>query len=91
MLEEAKGVNTTWAEIKADAKKRVRWKILVEALCSAAEWRDAIIIINFLHQFDTYMQMQIIGGQYVAATDDSKIKTTHFTSKHNAKQTMELT
>jgi hypothetical protein len=26
----------------------VRWKILVEALCSAAEWQDAtIIIINF--------------------------------------------
>jgi uncharacterized membrane protein len=23
----------------------VRWKILVEALCPAAEWRDAIIII----------------------------------------------
>jgi hypothetical protein len=26
----------------------VRWKILVEALCSAAEWRDAIIIIIIL-------------------------------------------
>jgi hypothetical protein len=27
----------------------VRWKILVEALCSAAEWRDAIIIYsNFI-------------------------------------------
>jgi hypothetical protein len=24
----------------------VKWKILVEALCSAAEWRDAIIIIT---------------------------------------------
>ena len=45
VLEEAKGVNKTWAEIKADAKNRVRWKFLVEALCSAAEWRDAIIII----------------------------------------------
>jgi len=28
-----------------DAKNTVRWKILVEALCSAAEWWDAIIII----------------------------------------------
>jgi hypothetical protein len=37
VLEEAKGVNKTWAEIKADAKNRVIWKILVEALCSAAE------------------------------------------------------
>jgi hypothetical protein len=37
VLEEAKGVNKTWAEIKADAKNSVKWKILVEALCSAAE------------------------------------------------------
>jgi len=37
VLKEAKGVNKTWAEIKADAKNRVRWKILVEALCSATE------------------------------------------------------
>jgi hypothetical protein len=37
MLEEAKGVKNTWPEIKTDAKNRVRWKILVEALCSAAE------------------------------------------------------
>ena len=37
VLEEAKGVNKTWAEIKTDAKNRVRWRILVEALCSAAE------------------------------------------------------
>jgi len=35
--EEAKGVKKTWAEIKTDAKNRVRWRILVEALCSAAE------------------------------------------------------
>jgi hypothetical protein len=32
MLEEAKEINKTWAEIKAEAKNRVRWKILVEAL-----------------------------------------------------------
>jgi hypothetical protein len=37
VLEETKGVDKTWAEIKADAKNRVRWKILVKALCSAAE------------------------------------------------------
>jgi hypothetical protein len=37
VLEEAKGVNKTWAEIKTDAKTRVRWRILVEAPCSAAE------------------------------------------------------
>jgi hypothetical protein len=37
VLEEAKEVRKTWEEIKADAKNRVRWKILVEALCSAAE------------------------------------------------------
>ena len=32
MLEETKGVRKTWAEIKTDAKNRVRWRILVEAL-----------------------------------------------------------
>jgi hypothetical protein len=37
VLEEAKGVKKTWAEIKTDAKHRVRWRILVEALCSTAE------------------------------------------------------
>jgi hypothetical protein len=43
VLEEAKGVKKTWmeiktwTEIKTDAKNRVRWRILVEALCSAAE------------------------------------------------------
>jgi hypothetical protein len=37
MLEEAKEINKAWAEIEAEAKNRVRWKILVEALCSAAE------------------------------------------------------
>jgi hypothetical protein len=36
-LEEAKGVKKTWVEIKTN---RVRWRILVEALCSAAEWWD---------------------------------------------------
>jgi hypothetical protein len=36
-LEEAKGVYKTWAEIKTDAKNRVRMRILVEALCSEAE------------------------------------------------------
>jgi hypothetical protein len=37
VLEEAKGVNTTWVEIKTDAENRVRWRILVEALCSTTE------------------------------------------------------
>jgi len=37
VLEEAKGVKKTWAEIKTNAKKRVRWRILVNVLCSAAE------------------------------------------------------
>ena len=37
ILEEAKGVKKTWAEIKTDVKNRVRRRILVEALCSAAE------------------------------------------------------
>ena len=40
-----KNRNKTWAEIKADAKSRVRWKVLVEVLCSAAERWDAIINI----------------------------------------------
>ena len=33
---------TTWAEIKTDTKNTVRWRILVEALCSAAEWWGSI-------------------------------------------------
>jgi hypothetical protein len=37
VLEEAKGVKKTWAEIKTDAKNRVRSRILVGALCSMAE------------------------------------------------------
>jgi hypothetical protein len=37
LLKEAKEVNKTWAEITTDAKNRVRRRILVEALCSAAE------------------------------------------------------
>jgi hypothetical protein len=37
VLEEAKGMKKTWAEIKCDAKNRVRWRTLVDALCSAAE------------------------------------------------------
>ena len=44
LLEEAKGVKKTWAEIKCDAKNRVRWRILVDALCSAAEWWDYWLI-----------------------------------------------
>jgi hypothetical protein len=37
VLEEAKGVQKTWTEIKTDAKNGVRWRVLVEALYSAAE------------------------------------------------------
>jgi hypothetical protein len=37
VLEEAKGVKKTRVEIKSDAKNGVRWRILVEALCSTAE------------------------------------------------------
>jgi hypothetical protein len=37
VLEEATGVKKTWAEIKTNAKNRERWRILVEAQCSAAE------------------------------------------------------
>jgi hypothetical protein len=37
VLEEAKGMKKTWAEIKCDAKNRVRRRILVDAVCSAAE------------------------------------------------------
>jgi hypothetical protein len=37
VLEEAKGVKKTWADIKTDAKNTVRWRILMEALCSMAE------------------------------------------------------
>jgi hypothetical protein len=44
VLEEAKGVKKTWAEIKWVAKNRVRWRNLVDALCSAAEWWDYWLI-----------------------------------------------
>jgi hypothetical protein len=37
VLEEAKEVKKTWAKMKTDSKKRVRWRILLEALCFAAE------------------------------------------------------
>ena len=48
-LEEAKGLKKTWAEIKTDTKHRVRCRILVEALCSAAEWWDAIYIYIYIY------------------------------------------
>jgi hypothetical protein len=47
-LEEAKGVRKTWAEIKTDAKNRVRWRIHVEALCSPAEGWDATYIYIYI-------------------------------------------
>jgi len=50
VLEKAKGVKKTWAEIKTDVKNSVRWKILVEALCSAAEWRD--LSVNQFYVFN---------------------------------------
>jgi len=37
VLEEAKGIKMTWAEIKCVAENRVRWRNLVDDLCSAAE------------------------------------------------------
>jgi len=50
VLEEAKRVKKTWMEIKTDAKNRVRWRILVEVLCSAAEWWD-VIYISYIHNY----------------------------------------
>ena len=44
VLEEAKGVKKTWAEIKCIAKNRVRWRNLVDALCFTAEWWDYWLI-----------------------------------------------
>jgi hypothetical protein len=63
VLEEAKGVNKTWAEIKPDAKNRVRWVILVEALCSAAERWDVIIYIYiYIHtQTHTHLPCSLRG------------------------------
>ena len=37
VFEEGKGVTKTWEEIKTDTKNRVRWRILVEALCFEPE------------------------------------------------------
>jgi len=51
VLKETKGVNKTWAEIKTDAKNRVRWRIIVEALCSAAEWWDALYIYECMNWY----------------------------------------
>jgi hypothetical protein len=47
MLEGAKWVKKTWAEIESDAKNRVRWRILVEAMYFVAEWWD--IIYTYIH------------------------------------------
>jgi len=49
VLEEAKGVKKTWAEIKWVAKNKVRWRNLVDALCSAAEWWDYWLIFPELY------------------------------------------
>jgi len=37
VLEEAKGVIKTWAEIKCVVKNSVWWRNLVDTLCSTAE------------------------------------------------------
>jgi hypothetical protein len=37
VLEEVRGVKKTWAEVKTNVKNIVRWRSLVEALCSMAE------------------------------------------------------
>jgi hypothetical protein len=37
VLEEAKGVKKTWAQIKCVTKNRVQWRDLVDALCSTVE------------------------------------------------------
>ena len=47
VLEKAKGGKKTWAEIKCVAKNRVRWRNLVDALCSAAERWDYWLTDNF--------------------------------------------
>jgi len=44
VLEEARGVKKTWAEIKCVAKNRVQWRNLVGALCSTAECWDYCLI-----------------------------------------------
>jgi hypothetical protein len=43
----------------------VRWKILVEAICSAAEWRDAIIIIIIIIIFTNLAFQQSIISTYI--------------------------
>ena len=49
VLEEAEGVKKTWVQIKTDAKNRARWRILVEALCSAAELWDFLYIYIYIY------------------------------------------
>jgi hypothetical protein len=52
VLEEAKWVKKTLAEIKTDAKNRVRWSIPVEAVCSVAEWWDLSINSTWQENFN---------------------------------------
>jgi hypothetical protein len=49
VFEEAIGVKKTWAEIKSDAKNRMRQMILVQAPCSTTEWWDNIYIYIHTH------------------------------------------
>jgi hypothetical protein len=46
VLEEAKIIGKSWNKIKHTARNRVRWKNLVEALCSEMEWWDYIYIFH---------------------------------------------
>jgi hypothetical protein len=67
-LEEAKGVKKTWTEIKTDAKDRVRWRMLVEDLCSAAEWWDLSVIPTFIYLADGLRLFYLYAGDLQDST-----------------------
>jgi hypothetical protein len=59
VLGEAKGMKKTWA-IKCDAKNRVWWSILVDALCSAAEsWGYWLTVHTILYILESFFSLHI--------------------------------
>jgi hypothetical protein len=61
VLEEAKIIGKKfWNEIKHTARNRVRWKNVVEALCSEMEWWDYIYIYNDRLKYIQQINLQFL-------------------------------
>jgi hypothetical protein len=74
VLEETIGTKKAWAEIKCNAKNRVRWRILVDTLCSAAEWWDYWLISIATRRVVKYYDRSYVTQVLLLISDPKKVK-----------------